>query len=76
MWLLPPVRTAYDHPARVGYRRASDLHLDSPDTDAYTILIKRLVSVTPISLDLTSRVNLPDLKGLLRAEAEKIRCSG
>jgi 5'-nucleotidase len=74
--LLPPVRTTFDHPARVGYRRANDLHLDSPDTDAYAILIKRLVSVTPISLDLTSRVNLPDLENLLRAEAEKIRCSG
>lgn len=74
--IFPPVRTALDHPARVGYRRANDLHLDPPNTDAYTILIKRQVSVTPLSLDLTSRVDLNDLENLLRDEAQKIRCSG
>ncbi len=74
--IFPPVRTSFDHPARVGYRRANDLHLDPPNTDAYTILIKRQVAVTPLSLDLTSRVDLNDLESMLRKEAEKIRCSG
>jgi 5'-nucleotidase len=71
---LPPVRTSWDHPARVGYRRATDLDQDRPDTDAYAILVKQVVAVTPISLDLTSRVNLGDLSEFLRKEADRIGC--
>jgi 5'-nucleotidase len=73
---LPPVRTSWDEPAKVGYRRADDLHLDSPETDAYAVLIKRIVSVTPISLDLTARVDLNNLQEMLRKKAEVIRCGG
>jgi 5'-nucleotidase len=71
---LPPMRSSWDHPARVGYRRATDLDKDRPDTDAYAILIKQVVSVTPISLDLTSRVNLDDLREFLLKEADRIGC--
>lgn len=71
---LPPVRPSWDHPARVGYRRATDLDRDRPDTDAYAILIKQVVSVTPISMDLTSRVDLGDLDEFLRREADRIGC--
>lgn len=73
---LPPVRTSWHEPAKVGYRRADDLHLDSPETDAYAVLIKRIVSVTPISLDLTARVDLNNLQKMLREKAEVIRCGG
>jgi 5'-nucleotidase len=71
---LPPVRTSWHEPAKVGYRRANDLHLDPQDTDAYAVLIKRVVSATPLSLDLTSRVDLHSLEDLLRKEAERIGC--
>lgn len=71
---LPPVRTAWGQPAKVGYRRAGDLHLDPPNTDAYAVRIKRVVSVTPLSLDLTSRVGLQDVEDLLRKEANRIGC--
>jgi 5'-nucleotidase len=65
---LPPVRTSWHEPAKVGYRRADDLHLDAPDTDAYAVLIKRVVSVTPLSLDMTARVDLERLAEQMRQE--------
>ena len=37
------------------------------DTDIYTVLVKRQVSVTPLSMNLTSRVAAEDLKKLLEA---------
>jgi len=36
-----------------------------PDSDIYVFAIDRLVSVTPLSMDLTSRVNLSDVENLL-----------
>ena len=36
------------------------------DSDVYTIVKKKMVSVTPVSLDMTSRVDLTELDALLR----------
>ncbi len=36
------------------------------DTDVYTLLVDHLVSLTPLSIDMTSRVDLADLNSLLR----------
>lgn len=66
---LPPQRASWDEPAKLGYRRSTDLHQSAPDSDVYAMGIKRVVSVTPLSLDLTSRVNLKELDNLLRQEA-------
>jgi 5'-nucleotidase len=40
-----------------------------PDSDIYTLCVERCVSVTPLSLDLTARVDLRGLEALLRASA-------
>ena len=40
-----------------------------PDSDIYALCVERLVSVTPLSLDLTARVDLRRLEALLRAGA-------
>jgi len=37
-----------------------------PDSDIYTFAVDRMISVTPLSHDLTSRVGLADLEQLLR----------
>ena len=71
---LKPERSDWSLSARVGYRRGDAFDLDPVDTDVYAIHVKRLVSVTPLSLDLTSRVILKDLDNLLRQEAEKANC--
>jgi len=63
---LPPQRTSWDKPGKVGYRLGGDPAQDEIDTDVYALRVKRVVSVTPLSLDLTSRVDLKDLEHLLR----------
>lgn len=62
----PPERESWEQPGKVGYRLIADPREDESDTDVYAIRVKRLVSVTPLTLDLTSRVPLDDLEQLLR----------
>lgn len=62
-----PVRTSWDIPARVGYRVMDDADKDDPLSDVYAVCVRRLVAVTPISLDMTSRIDLATLDGILRA---------
>jgi 5'-nucleotidase len=61
-----PERSSWDQPATVGYREAGLLGQEQQGTDVYVMRRKRLVSVTPLSLDLTSRVNLDELAKRLR----------
>jgi 5'-nucleotidase len=63
---ISPKRTSWDLPERVGYRRINNLDGSGVDTDVYALRVKRLVSVTPLSLDLTSRVDLRDFDQILR----------
>jgi 5'-nucleotidase len=41
-----------------------DRDMLDPDTDIYAVAVNKVVSVTPLSLDLTSRINLADLQAL------------
>jgi 5'-nucleotidase len=59
-------RSSWEEPSPLGYRLDTDLDDDRPDTDVYAIRVKRVVSVTPMSLDLTSRVQLGEFERLLR----------
>lgn len=61
-----PQRSSWDVPAKVGYRIGDKHCEDQPGTDVHTLRVKQVVSVTPLSLDLTSRVELNDLEALLR----------
>lgn len=63
---LPPKRDSWDQPGLVGYRIVGDPAQDRTDTDVYAVRIKRIVSVTPLSLDLSSRVELEEFDRLLR----------
>jgi 5'-nucleotidase len=49
------------------YRQAGELDQEAEDTDVYVLRKKRMVSVTPLSLDLTSRVDFAKLDRLLRS---------
>ncbi len=49
----------------VGYYTRVDEAKVEKDSDLRAVLLDKLVSVTPISLDLTSRVDFGDLRGLL-----------
>jgi 5'-nucleotidase len=63
---IKPKRSSWDQPERVGYRRINELGGEGVDTDVFALRVKRVVSVTPVSLDLTSRVDLGDFDRLLR----------
>jgi 5'-nucleotidase len=64
---LAPVRASWGERAVIGYREAGQFDLEPEDTDAYVLRKKRMVSVTPLSLDLTSRVDFAELDRWLRA---------
>lgn len=66
---LRPERASWREPARVGYQISADFARDDPDTDVYTVCVRRWVSVTPLSLDMTSRIDLAELDRILRSAA-------
>lgn len=64
---IPPQRNEWNEPGQVGYRFRPDFQDAEPGTDTHTIRIKKAVSVTPLSLDLTSRIDLEKLEEKFRA---------
>ena len=63
---VAPERASWDTPAVIGYREAGTLDNEPEDTDVYVLRKKRWVSVSPLSLDLTSRVDFGELDKLMR----------
>ena len=61
-----PGRKSWDEPALVGYREAGRLDDEPEGTDVYALRKMRWVSVSPISLDMTSRVDFGELDKLMR----------
>ena len=63
---IAPTRTSWSEPVILGYQEAGDLEREPEDTDVYVLRKKRMVSVSPLSLDLTSRVDFSELDRLMR----------
>jgi 5'-nucleotidase len=61
-----PKRASWDVPEAVGYRRIEELSHIREDTDVYALRVKHVVSVVPLSLDLTARVDLGEFAQFLR----------
>ena len=59
-------RASWSEPGTIGYREAAALKDEPEDTDVYVLRVKRWVSVSPLSLDLSSRVDLVELDKLMR----------
>jgi 5'-nucleotidase len=68
---VAPTRTSWSERAIVDYREASQLDHEAEDTDVYVLRKKRMVSVSPLSLDLTSRVDFQELDRLMREQVNK-----
>lgn len=68
---VPPQRKSWGDPAKVGYRLAENRSNAEQDSDVYALSVKKAVSVTPLSLDLTSRVDFKTLERLLVLEEKK-----
>ncbi|MCJ7435121.1 MAG: 5'/3'-nucleotidase SurE [Anaerolineales bacterium] len=62
----PPERSSWDQPGIVGYKESASLGDEKEDTDVFIMRRKRLISVTPISLDMTARVDLAEFEKQLR----------
>lgn len=63
--ILPSGRKHLAEKRRLGYTRSVDRATLEPDSDVHALLVDRLVSVTPLSLDLTSRVPFDKLETAL-----------
>jgi 5'-nucleotidase len=64
---LPPMRASWSERAVIGYEEAGELDHEPENTDVYVLRKKRMVSVSPLSLDLTSRVDFSELDRLMRS---------
>lgn len=64
-----PKRETWSQPGRPGYRRTGELEKFEQDSDVYAVLSRRMVSVTPVSLDMTSRVTLSEFRSLLEGSS-------
>ena len=53
-------------PGGIGYRRRLDMEALAPGTDMHALVTERVISVTPLSLDMTSRVDLRAFEQQLR----------
>jgi 5'-nucleotidase len=68
-WPTRPERVALSDVGRMGYHLNYDPSKAEPDSDVYVVLHEGLVSVTPMSLDLTSRTDLYRLRQFIEGEA-------
>ncbi len=67
-WPTRPERVALSEAGRIGYHFDTDPSKAEPDSDVYAVMHDKVVSVTPISLDLTSRTDLFRLRQILAGE--------
>ncbi len=65
---VPAERSSWEEPGIVGYREAGVFETEPEDTDVYVLRKKRMVSVSPLSIDLTSRVDFGELDKLMREQ--------
>lgn len=63
---IAPVRASWSERGIINYREAGEFDHEPQNTDVYVLRKKRMVSVAPLSLDLTSRVDFGELDKLLR----------
>ncbi len=63
---LAPKRTSWNVSAPLGYKEAAVLDGEDEDSDVVVLRRRHMVAVTPISLDMTSRVKLRELDKHLR----------
>ncbi len=69
-WPTRPERLALHDSAKLGYQYKSDPSAAEPDSDVYALLNDAVISVTPISLDMTSRTDMFRLGKIMRGKRE------
>ncbi|MCW5878960.1 MAG: 5'/3'-nucleotidase SurE [Anaerolineales bacterium] len=61
-----PQRASWEEAGPTGYAQVSDLSVFDVDSDVYAVMAQRQVAVTPLSMDMTARVDLGALEEQLR----------
>lgn len=69
-WPTRPERAALHDSGKLGYQYNSDPTAAEPDSDVYALLTDKVISVTPMSLDLTSRTDMFRLSQILLGKRE------
>jgi len=69
--VVPPRRADLAEPLRIDYEPTTRPERAEPDSDLYALRVDRVVSVAPVSLDLTSRTDFGELEALLCGLAER-----
>jgi len=64
---VAPKRKSWEERGPVDYQEAANLDTECEDSDVYVLRVKRLVSITPLSLDFTARVDFNEMDQLLRS---------
>ena len=67
---VPPRRGDLSRSAQMDYEAHWDLPTLEPDSDIYALAVDRVVAVSPLSLDLTSRADPAEVESLLRRPME------
>jgi len=67
---IPPRRANLVEAARIDYAPLPHPERAEPDSDIYALAVERVVSVAPLSLDLTSRTDAGKVEMLLRGPTE------
>ena len=68
---IPPERVNLADPLTLDYESLSHPELTEPNSDIYALAVDRIVSVAPLSIDLTTRTDFRELETLLRASATR-----
>jgi 5'-nucleotidase len=53
---IAPQRQSLDEHARMGFETRADPALVEPDSDVYAVVIDKVISISPMSNDLTAKV--------------------
>jgi 5'-nucleotidase len=69
-WPTRPERIALSDIGRIGYHFDTDPSKAEPDSDVYALLIDKVISVSPMSLDMTSRTDMFRMQQLLSGEKQ------
>ena len=69
-WPTRPERMALHDTGKLGYQYNSDPAAAEPDSDVYALLNDKMISVTPISLDMTSRTDMFRLTQIMLGKIE------
>jgi 5'-nucleotidase len=65
---VKPKRSSWEERGPVDYKEDANLDSEHEDSDVYVLRVKRQVSLTPLSLDMTAKVDFSELERRLRSD--------